>query len=91
MLGQNSSESMPFAAAEAQRHSSTMQLTLKDSKKIAEYFEKFQDKLFKIYRRLNIKLESREILREELSVSKPVLLGLDAISGHLNKVLNQIN
>ena len=40
---------------------------------------------------MNIKLESREILREELSASKSVIPGLDAISGHLNKVMNQVN
>ena len=87
---QHSSESMPFNV-EGQRTSNPMQFAMKDAKKIAEYFEKFQDKLFKIYRRLNIKLESREILREELSASKSVIPGLDAVSGHLNKVMNQVN
>lgn len=51
-------------------------------------FERFQDKFFKIYKKLNIKLCSLEILKEELSPDRPLVHALDSVAGNLNKVYN---
>lgn len=82
---------LPFAFTDGQMSSLKATLTLKETRKIGEYLEKFQEKFFKIYKKLNIKLCSRQVLKEELASDKPLLLALDAISGHLNKVYNQTN
>jgi len=41
---------------------STLKLTLKDKYKINHYIEKFQDKFYKIYKKLNVKVCSKDVL-----------------------------
>jgi hypothetical protein len=41
---------------------STLKLTLKDKHKINHYIEKFQDKFYKIYKKLNVKVCSKDVL-----------------------------
>jgi len=55
---------------------------------IDQFVNKYVDKFFKIYKKINVKVESKEILKEELDYKKPLLGIFDSISGHLNKVSN---
>lgn len=41
-------------------------LTMKEKGRVDEYVTKFQDKFFKIYKKLNVKVASKEVLKEEL-------------------------
>lgn len=63
---------------------------MKDKNKLDEYVLKFQDKFFKIYKKLNVKVASKEVLKEELDPSQSLINILASIGGHLNKVSNQL-
>jgi len=57
------------------------------------YFLKFIEKLYKIYNKLNVKVVSFEVLKQELSPlsGKGLLKLLDSLSGNLNKVSNHVS
>lgn len=63
---------------------------MKEKDRIDEYVTKFQDKFYKIYKKLNVKVASKEVLKEELSPSQSLINILAAVGGHLNKVSNQL-
>lgn len=67
-----------------------MGVTLEEKVHMDQIVNKFVDKFFKIYKKINVKVESKEILKQELDYKKPLLGIFDSISGHLNKVTNQI-
>ena len=67
-----------------------MGVTLEEKIHMDQIVNKFVDKFFKIYKKINVKVESKEILKQELDYKKPLLGIFDSISGHLNKVTNQI-
>lgn len=67
-----------------------LRVSLKDKLKIEEYIRKYAEKFFKVYKKLNVKVVSKEVVNRELDPAKPLLLALDSVSGHLNKVLNQV-
>ena len=63
-------------------------LSMKEKSMLDEYVTKFQDKFFKIYKKLNVKVASKEVLKEELDPSQSLISILASIGGHLNKVSN---
>ena len=67
-----------------------MRLTLTEKVKYDEYIFKYTEKLYKIYKRLNVKIVSKEVLKSEFNINKHLLQILDSISGNFNKISNQI-
>lgn len=59
-----------------------------DKQKIEEYVRKFAEKFFRIYKKLNVKVVSKDVVNQELDPAKPLLAMLDCVAGHLNKVFN---
>lgn len=70
-----------------------IQLDHSEKLKMETYFLKFIDKLFGIYNKLNVKVVSLEVLRQELSPlgDKSLIQLLDRLSGNLNKVSNHVS
>ena len=67
-----------------------VRLTLTEKVKYDEYIFKYTEKLYKIYKRLNVKIVSKEVLKSEFNINKHLLQILDSISGNFNKISNQI-
>jgi hypothetical protein len=65
-------------------------MTKDEKEKADKIITKYIDKFFKIYTRLNVKVVSLQILKTEIDVKNPLLMVLDRVSGHLNKVNHQI-
>lgn len=67
-----------------------MRLTPTEKAKYDEYIFKYTEKLYKIYKRLNVKIVSKEVLKSEFDNNKHLLQILDSVSGNFNKISNQI-
>lgn len=82
---------MPIAP-EAKKLKELFPVRLKSAEKTKydEYIFKYTEKLYKIYKRLNVKIVSKEVLKSEFDVNKHLLQILDSVSGNFNKISNQI-
>ena len=52
---------------------SIIRMNAKEKKKYDEYISKFAGKLYKIYKKLNVKSVSKEVLKKEIDGSKHLL------------------
>ena len=75
---------------EVEQQAEVFRLSDKEKTKYYEYIYKYAEKLYKIYKRLNVKMVSNEVLKKEFDVSKHLLQILDSVSGNFNKISNQI-
>lgn len=83
-------DKVAIQAASLAQDSTIIKLNAKEKKKYDEYIEKYAGKLYKIYKKLNVKSVSKEVLKKEIDGSKHLLQILDSISGNYNKIANQI-
>ena len=77
-------------AASLAEKAAVIKLNVKEKQKYDEYIEKYAGKLYKIYKKLNVKSVSKEVLKKEIDGSKHLLQILDSISGNYNKIANKI-
>jgi hypothetical protein len=73
--------------------SEAINLNQAEKQKLDDYFERFVDKFFKIYKKLNVKIVSIKVLQDEMSPKgdKGFLALMDSVSGNLNKVSNHVS
>jgi len=70
-----------------------VEISTQEKEQLDQFFLKFIDKLFKIYNKLNVKVVSLSVLKQELTPfgDRSILNLLEALSGNLNKVSNHIS
>ena len=61
-------------------------MSIKENSIVEQYVQKF----LKIFRKLGVKVVSENVVKEEFEKEKTLLQIMDAVSGNLNKVTNQI-
>ena len=80
----------PRKQQQAQDDGFLIRLNGKEKAKYYQYIVKYAEKLYKIYKRLNVKIVSKEVLKTEFDANKHLLQILDSVSGNFNKISNQI-
>ena len=65
-------------------------MSIKENSIVEQYVQKFAEKFLKIFRKLGVKVVSENVVKEEFEKEKTLLQIMDAVSGNLNKVTNQI-
>ena len=65
-------------------------MSIKENSIVDQYVQKFAEKFLKIFKKLGVKVVSENVVKEEFEKEKTLLQIMDAVSGNLNKVTNQI-
>jgi hypothetical protein len=65
-------------------------MSIKENSIVEQYVQKFAEKFLKIFKKLGVKVVSENVVKEEFEKEKTLLQIMDAVSGNLNKVTNQI-